>query len=118
MTCLAVGAVLLTLSAPAFSLHWTHSVERVEWVEHWSVGETGLRLTEARVKGSGAGMEPGPGAVLRDGWWIWNPQTMVPELNLAASGTTHAGWRLCADGRCRELGAGAGEAIVISPCAP
>lgn len=118
MTCLMAGAVVLTLSAPAFSLHWTHSVEKVEWVEHWSVEDGALRLLEAQVKGSGAGMEPGPDAVLRDGWWSWKPDTRVPALRLAASGATNAGWRLCADGHCRELGEKAGAPVVISPCAP
>lgn len=112
-----VGAVALTLASPAFSLHWTHSVEKVEWVEQWFVEEMGLRLTEARIKGSGAGMEPGPDAALRDGWWVWRPDTTVPELRLAASGATNAGWRLCTDGVCREIGAHPGEPIVILPCA-
>ncbi|MEZ5450817.1 MAG: DUF1850 domain-containing protein [Thiolinea sp.] len=35
--------------------------------------EQGLQLLQARVKGSGAGMEPGDDAVLKDGWWVWQP---------------------------------------------
>jgi hypothetical protein len=112
-----VGAVALGLSAPAFSLHWTHSVERSEWVEDWLVEPEGLRLTRARVKGSGAGMEPGENAVLAEGWWVWTPDLAVPRLRLAASGATGAGWRLCDGAACRELGAVAGEAVVLAPCA-
>lgn len=117
MTCLLVGAVAITLQAPAFDLRWTHSVEQVEWAERWDVTDTGLRLAEARVKGSGAGMEPGEGAVLRDGWWVWSPGTEVAELRLAASGATGSGWRLCEGDTCRELGATPGEPVVIAPCA-
>ena len=112
------GAVTLALSGPAFSLHWTHSVERVEWAEDWMIEGRGLRLVQARVKGSGAGMEPGEGAVLRDGWWVWSPDLWVADLHLAASGATGAGWRLCDGPECHELGATAGKALVIAPCAP
>lgn len=116
MTCLMAGALTLMLSAPAFSLHWTHSVEKTEWAEDWVIAPDGLVLQSARVKGSGAGMEPGEGAVLQKGWWVWQPGTKVAELHLAASGATGAGWRLCADGTCHEIGATSGEALTIAPC--
>jgi hypothetical protein len=90
MTCLMVGAIAVMLSGPGFSLHWTHSVEKVEWAEDWAVEGTTLRLTRARVKGSGAGMEPGEGAVLQGGWWVWSPDLSVRSLLLAASGATGA----------------------------
>jgi hypothetical protein len=118
MTCLMAGAVMLTLVAPAFSLHWTHSVEMVEWVEHWSVEPGGLVLTRAAVKGSGAGMEPGPGAVREGDWWVWAPDTRVPVLHLAASGATGAGWRLCDGATCHDLGAVPGAGVTLAPCAP
>lgn len=118
MTCLLVGAVAMSLASPTFDLRWTHSVERVDWVERWEVTATGLRLAEARVKGSGAGMEPGGGAVLHEGWWVWSPGTRVTELRLAASGATGAGWRLCDAVRCHDIGLVPGEPIVIAPCPP
>jgi hypothetical protein len=34
----------------------------------------GLELVQARVKGSGAGMEPPPEARLVDGWFQWQPR--------------------------------------------
>lgn len=116
MNCLIAGGVVLSLTSPGFSLHWTHSVEKVEWVEDWRILPDGLQLAQARVKGSGAGMEPGADAALTDGWWVWSPDTEVPELRLAASGATGAGWRLCDGPACRELGAAPGEVIVIKPC--
>lgn len=116
MTCLVAGALILTLSAPVFSLNWAHSVEKTEWAEVWAVLPDGLRLESAAVKGSGAGMEPGPGARLADGWWVWKPALQVPALKLAASGATGAGWRLCDGAICHEIGAQAGEALTIAPC--
>ena len=57
----------------AFTLGWTHSVEHVRWEEDWRVTPAGLELVEARVQGSGAGMEPPEGARLAGGWWTWRP---------------------------------------------
>ncbi|WP_103332728.1 DUF1850 domain-containing protein [Pseudotabrizicola formosa] len=112
------GALVLSLSGPGFSLHWTHSVEKTEWVEAWELRPHGLRLVQARIKGSGAGMEPGPGAVQQDGWWVWSPGTEVSSLHLAASGSTGAGWRLCDGAICHTLGALSADPIRIAPCAP
>lgn len=112
-----LGAGAIALSAGDFTLSWTHSVERTEWVEFWNVRPGGLELMEARVRGSGAGMEPPPGARLANGWWVYVPTLPPqPQLSLAASGTTGGGWTLCADGTCRTLGAAAGPAIVLCPC--
>jgi len=115
--CLAVAGMQLMLAGSTFSLSWTHSVERVEWREEWRVTPAGLELVEARVRGSGAGMEPGEGARLEDGWWVWTPRTApLARLFLAASGATSDGWQLCADGKCRRLGTEAGQPIELAPC--
>ncbi len=115
--CLLVGATALTLSSGGFDLSWRHSVEKTEWRESWVVEGDALRLTEAAVKGSGAGMDPGPGARLEDGWWIWTPDLPpVPALTLAASGATGGGWSLCDGETCLEIGAAAGDAIRLAPC--
>lgn len=116
MSCLAVGAAILMLTTPEFQLTWTHSVERVEWQEDWRIDAGALSLTAARVRGSGAGMEPGENAQLKDGWWEWPGQLRVPSLLLAASGATGAGWSLCANGECSVLGAESGAPIVLKPC--
>lgn len=114
-----MGAVMLHLAAPDFTLSWTHSVEKTEWRETWDVTDAGLRLTGAAVKGSGAGMDPAPDAVLQDGWWVWHPvNRVVPELVLAASGATGGGWTLCADGTCYVLGQDSGAAVRVGPCLP
>jgi hypothetical protein len=115
--CILAAGKTLVLAATTFSLTWTHSVERTDWREDWALTPAGLVLTEARVKGSGAGMEPGPGAREVDGWWVWRPKTPpVPELVLASSGATASAWRLCTDEGCLVLGEYAGEPVVVSPC--
>ena len=111
------GAASLHLAVAAFTLGWTHSVERLRWEEDWAVTPAGLVLVEARVQGSGAGMEPDPDARLVEGWWRWRPaRPPQPALVLAASGATGGGWTLCAAGECRTLGAAAGEPVHLSAC--
>ena len=72
--CFVSVGVTTMLQVSAFTLVWTHSVEKVDWQEDWRIDGGALRLVEARVKGSGAGMEPPPEATLTDGWWRWAPQ--------------------------------------------
>jgi hypothetical protein len=101
--CLASLGVVKTLSLVAFTLVWTHSVEKTAWQEDWRVTANGLELVQARVKGFGAGMEPPPDARLVDGWFQWQPKRApMPQLVLANSGSAGE-WRICADGHCRTL---------------
>ncbi|MFZ2158596.1 MAG: DUF1850 domain-containing protein [Bradyrhizobium sp.] len=101
--CLASAGVVKALSVAAFTLVWTHSIEKVEWQEDWRVTPRGLELTQARVKGSGAGMEPPPEARLVDGWFQWQPKPgAMPQVVLGNSGAAGE-WRLCAGGRCQML---------------
>ena len=114
--CLLIAGQPLALATAVFTLGWTHSVEKTGWQERWRIEGATLVLVEARVRGSGAGMDPGEGAWLQDGWWVWTSDLKVPNLTLAASGATGAGWQLCADGECRELGAMPGAALTVAPC--
>ena len=101
--CLISSGVVKTLSLAAFTLAWTHSIEKVEWQEDWRVTSAGLELVQARVKGSGAGMEPPADARLVDGWFQWQPKRApMPEVVLGNSGAAGE-WRLCADSQCRTL---------------
>jgi len=103
--CLGAARGLAEVSLPvaAFTLAWTHSVERVAWEEDYRVAGDRLVLVEARVKGSGAGMDPPPGAVLRDGWWHYRPDLPpLPALRLTRSSAA-ADYTLCAAGECRSL---------------
>ena len=101
--CLASAGVVKTLSIAAFTLVWTHSVEKVDWQEDWRVTQAGLELVQARLKGSGAGMEPPPEARLVAGWFQWRPaRPPMSELVLGNSGAAGEWW-FCSDGHCRTL---------------
>ncbi len=113
-------APLGRLPVEAFSLIWTHSVERIEWREEWRIATGLLVLEEARVRGNGAGMEVPDGAKLADGFWIYQPRVPPLErLNLANSSFT-ADYRLCANDGCMDLGQVTGTAdrpLTLFPCA-
>ena len=100
---LVAGAVRATLPGPDFTLAWEHSVQKTRWEETYRLIGDRLSLVEARVEGSGAGMESPPGAQLRDGRWIWQPQSTHAELRLTRSPFTRD-YTLCAAGRCADLG--------------
>ncbi|CDZ28771.1 DUF1850 domain-containing protein [Neorhizobium galegae] len=115
--CILAGGKVTALAVSVFTLSWTHSVQKTEWRETWAVTPTGLELRQAELKGSGAGMEPGADAVLKDGWWVWTPKLPPQErVSLAASGMTPTGWKLCHAGGCMELGAAAGDEVSLSRC--
>jgi hypothetical protein len=112
--CLATAGVVKSLAVASFMLTWTHSVEKTEWQEDWRITPQGLEIVEARVKGSGAGMEPPPEARLAEGWFRWKPQLpMLSEVALGNSGLVGE-WRLCTDGKCQELSAILGRPLGVS----
>jgi hypothetical protein len=121
MLCLMAGAVVAPLMAEAATLAWAHSVEKVRWEEDWRATPAGLDLVEARVQGSGAGMDPPPEARLKNGVWAWEPQ--VPpqrEVVLRRSGAT-ADWSICLRGRCRPMDSyvpAAADPVVLKVCEP
>ena len=106
--CLLVGQTLRAfVPTLAFTLGWTHSIEKTSWEEDWLVVDAGLALAEARIEGSGAGMEPPEGAVLRDGVWHYAPPASTrlhQSLSLTVSPYAQP-YRFCFDGRCRPLAA-------------
>lgn len=116
--CIYGLAKTLALSTTAFSLSWTHSVEGTRWEESWRVSELGLQIIEARIKGSGAGMEPPSTAVLRDGWLVYSVK--IPrqkELVLANAGARGDDWLLCSEETaCLALSSRPGEVITLRPC--
>lgn len=121
--CLAIGAAVVALGVDVADLRWAHSVQKTEWRETWRATSGGLRVEEAAVQGSGAGMDPGADAVLRDGFWVWRP-TLPPqsELVLTRSPYTGGDWAICAaKERCRPLGSyfpdiAADQAVTLKPC--
>jgi hypothetical protein len=121
--CLTSAGVVKVLSLATFTLAWTHSVEKIDWQEDWRITPQGLELVQARVKGSGAGMEPAPEARLIDGWFQWQPKRApMPEVVLANSGAAGE-WRLCHGGHCRTLSDILGHPVgahvtIMSACEP
>lgn len=101
--CLAAGALLVAIPVEAFTLSWAYSVEKTVWREDWRVAGETLVLDEARVSGSGAGMEPPPGARLQDGAWRYRPPLgPLQRLRLAHSEFA-SDYSLCWRDKCELL---------------
>lgn len=118
--CLAAGLLLAPLGE-AVTLRWTHSVQRILWEEDYRAQDGALRLTSARVQGTGAGMEPPPDAVLRDGAWHYTPALPpLPEVQLRHSPYVQP-YIICASGQCRPPtawlpGLPADAVLTLRPC--
>lgn len=119
--CLALAAAVAGASpaSPAstvfipvqrFTLAWTHSIEKIRWEEDYAVLQPSaahamprLQPLEARIQGSGAGMEPPPDAVWRDGAYHYQPDTPPQTvLRLTRSGFT-PDYDWCVGGQCQPL---------------
>jgi hypothetical protein len=115
------ATVRAMLPTQSFTLAWMHSVEKIRWEEDYRVETGRLVMEAARVRGSGAGMEPPEGAVLRDGTWEYRPaQREFPKLRLTRSVYTRD-YEMCWDAQCRDFaallgGPAAGETIEVFPC--
>ena len=125
---LASGPSVHPVFVPAthFTLAWTHSIEKVRWEEdyaiEWSIESPRrpvLKALMARVRGSAAGMEPPDDAVLRNGWYEYQPKTWSPQsLRLTRSVYT-ADYEWCTNGRCEPLGRwlrSDGDITLLTPC--
>ena len=119
--CLLVAGVLrATLATDAFTVAWHHSVEKTRWEEDYRIEGDALVLTESRVEGSGAGMEPAPGARLVNGTWRWRP-ALPPLRNLRLTSSDYAAdYAICWAGRCSPLRALARsndvEVVTLTAC--
>ncbi len=119
MSLCVVGAKTLVLAASAFTLSWTHSVQKTVWEEDWRVEQGGLRIVAARVEGSGAGMEAGEGATFDGRFWRWKPDLpLLPKVLLRRSDAVPQGWKLCADGMCRAVADRdeTADIVTLRPC--
>lgn len=120
--CLAAAALSVALPLQSFTLAWTHSIEKIRWEEDYRIAGGHLQLVEARIRGSGAGMEPPEGAVLKNGVWHYRPDLPeLPRLRLARSGFT-ADYELCWNEACKSFQdlvgpADAGTTVDVFPCA-
>jgi hypothetical protein len=112
--CLAAATLVVTLPVQSFTLAWTHSIEKIRWEEDYRIADTRLELVEARIRGSGAGMEPPEGAVLKDGVWHYKPALLaLPVVRITRSPYT-ADYTLCWQGSCHPLAELLGPADAVS----
>lgn len=111
------------LPITTLTLAWIHSIEKVRWEEDYQVvmrdGLPWLEATEARVKGSAAGMEPPQDARWTQGWFAYTPTLRhLPQLSLSRSEYA-ADYDLCTQGHCQPLatwiGAQRGN-VLVQPC--
>ncbi len=101
--CALVAGSLQLLAQGAFTLAWQHSVQKLRWEEDWRPEGRCLRLVEARVRGTGAGMEIPADAELRDGSWHYRP-SLPPQASVLLTNSGHGGhYEICEGGRCRML---------------
>lgn len=120
MNALGVLGVCLTLAAApdapphfvpvqAFTIAWTHSIEKIRWEEDYTVGVDAqstpkLIPGKARILGSGAGMEPPPDAVLHDdGWYEYQPHTAPLDILRMARSPYTADYDWCVKGQCEPM---------------
>ncbi len=113
------------VSAQRFTLAWTHSIEKVRWEEDYAIvlppgiPTPQLQALTARVRGSAAGMEPPADAVLRNGWYEYQPTSWSPEgLRLTRSVYT-ADYEWCQKDRCQPMGhwlPSDGGITLLKPC--
>ncbi len=113
------------VAARAFTLAWTHSIEKIRWEEDYTVrtgarGQPILIPGHARIRGSGAGMEPPPDALLRpDGWYEYQPHTGPLSLLRLTRSPYTADYDWCVQGRCEPLRAimpTDGDVTLLRPC--
>lgn len=104
--CLVAGLPMLLVAqfGDDITLRWTHSIQKVAWEEDYRREENALRLVEARVRGTGAGMEPPAEAVLKDdGAWHYTPSLPpLPRVVLRHSPYVPP-YTVCAAGTCQPI---------------
>ena len=114
--CAILASGSLLISPGPFTLAWNHSVQHIRWEEDWRLRDGSLVMTEARVRGTGAGMEIPAGAVLRDGAWHYQP-ALSPQRELRLANSLHGGgYEICDGRRCHALPQD-GEQVVLRACA-
>lgn len=101
--CLIAGSLQVQLPVHNFTLRWQHSIEKITWAEDYEVVGSWLHLSQARIRGSGAGMEPPDGSTLVRG--VWRYRLADPwrhEIVLARSEFV-PDYEVCIDGVCQRL---------------
>jgi hypothetical protein len=102
--CLLAAGTVARLGTVALTLAWTHSVEKIRWEEDYRAISAGIVVTQDRIQGTGAGMEPPLGSTFDGKWWRYTPD-LPPQrqIILRRSGVT-ADWQVCIRGTCKPMG--------------
>jgi hypothetical protein len=101
--CLSAGALQVALPVERFTLRWQHSIEKIEWDEDYELAGAWLHLSQARIRGSGAGMEPPSDAVLVGGVWRYRLADPWRRQVVLARSRYVPDYELCIRGQCRRL---------------
>jgi len=101
--CLSTGALHVALLTQNFTLAWMHSVEKIRWEEDWHIEGNNLYLRSARIKGTGAGMEPPLDAIFKNGVWNYTPKIKPLETLLLTHSPYTKEYELCIDATCKPL---------------
>jgi hypothetical protein len=114
------GTIWAQMPAEQITLSWSHTIEKIRWAEDYRLQPGGFILEQARVKGSGAGMEIPLDAVLNNGSWYYTPYLpILPMLKLGR--TPEAGdYKLCVssakrDKQCHPMSFWVGEPTTKQP---
>jgi hypothetical protein len=100
---LSAGTATLVLPTKTITLSWVHSVEQTPWEEDYTIEQNDLFLEEARIKRSGAGMDPPGEAIWRDGWWHYRPSINSLREVLLANSSFAGGYTVCWNSECHLL---------------
>ena len=97
------GVAWAQLAVTQFTLAWDHTVEKIRWEEDYRITPAGLELEQARVRGSGAGMEAPTDARFHNGSWHY--QRSLPPLQPLRLGRSPAAgdYELCFQQRCQPM---------------
>lgn len=93
--CIISDAAIAKIAVSTFILGWTHTVQKTRWEEVWAVTRPGLVMREARVKGSGAGMDPPPEARFDGTWYRWKPSPAPQQSVVLARSDVPGDWEIC-----------------------
>jgi hypothetical protein len=103
--CLVVGSLQVEIPTSGFTLRWQHSIEKIDWEEDYLLVGPWLFLNSARVRGTGAGMEPPAWAYYDKGVWHYRPapdMRWTRQLRLTRSEFARD-YELCLAGICQPL---------------
>ncbi len=116
---LAASSVMLLRLPDRITLAWEHSVEKVRWEEDYERQDAGLVLTEARVRGTGAGMDIPDGAVFVGGVWRYRPDLSPLTQITITNVRLPLGYDVCVAAKCtrlHELIPDEDRQLTIAPC--